>query len=107
VLQSYSPFKQNIFTDPKLVQFFILEDKIQYVNISEYDWKEKVVSALAMNGICKLRSNPTSKTNLRNELVTLLSEPIDIDFLQLFVVIAGIEKERTDTIVSLKLREEW
>lgn len=107
VLQSYSPFKQNIFTDPKLVQFYILEEKINLINMYDNDWKEKVVFALAKHGMCKLRSTGKEENNLRTELVALLTKPIDVDFLQLFVVISGIEKERTDVIVSLKLREEW
>lgn len=107
VLQSYSPFTQNKFTDPKLVRFYILEERIKTINMSDENWKDEIVTTLASHGVCKLKSTEKEESILRNELVSLLTRPIDVDFLQLFVVIAGIEKERADIIVSLKLREEW
>ena len=39
--------------------------------------------------------------------VTVLPNAIDVEFLQLFVVITGVHRERKDFIVTLKLREEW
>lgn len=107
VLQSYSPFKQNEFTDPKLVKFYTLEEKIQYVNMLDEDWNKQTLKLLAKHGVCKLKSSTTNEKELRGHLVRLLTKPVDVDFLQLFIVIVGIEKDRTGTTVSLKLREEW
>lgn len=107
VLQSYSPFKQNIFTDPKLVKSYILEEKIQYVDMLDGDWNKQTLKLLAKHGVCKLKSSTQNEKELRGHLVKLLTKPVDVDFLQLFIVIVGIEKDRTGTTISLKLREEW
>lgn len=107
VLQSYSPFKQAMFTDPKLVKSYILEEKIQYVDMSDEDWNKDTLRLLAKHGVCKLKSSTQNEKELRGHLVKLLTRPVDVDFLQLFIVIVGIEKDRTGTVVSLKLREEW
>jgi len=107
VLQSYSPFKQNIFTDPKLVKHYILEEKIKYVDMVEEDWNTQTLQLLAKYGVCKLKSTTKNEEELRAHLVKLLTKAVDVDFLQLFIVIVGIEKDRTGTTVSLKLREEW
>ncbi|MFT7003507.1 MAG: superfamily II DNA or RNA helicase, partial [Sulfurimonas sp.] len=54
VLQSYSPFNQNKFTDPQLVKSYILEEKIQYININDIDWDKQVSKYLSRYGVCKL-----------------------------------------------------
>ena len=107
VLQSYSPFKENTFTDPKLVKQYILEEKIQEVDLASSEWKQKVFNLLSKYGVCKLKSPNSNESELRAHLVNLLAQPVDVDFLQLFIVVVGIEKDRNGTVVSLKLREEW
>jgi hypothetical protein len=105
-LQSYSPFYDiATFTDPKLVELFILDGTISLISLSEKDWKRKIIKALARDGVCRLRSSNNS--SLRSHLIELLSEPIDVDFLQLFVMIVGIQREKRDLIITLKLKEEW
>jgi hypothetical protein len=106
VLQSYSPFYDiATFTDPKLVELFILDGTISLISLSEKDWKRKIIKALARDGVCRLRSSNNS--SLRSHLIELLSKPIDVDFLQLFVMIVGIQREKRDFIITLKLKEEW
>ena len=107
VLQSYSPFNQNKFTDPQLVKFYILEEKIHNINIYDEEWDKEVYKYLARYGVCKLIAHTEDETTLRKELSKLLTKPVDVDFLQLFIVIVGIEKDRSGTVVTLKLREEW
>lgn len=107
VLQSYSPFNQNTFTDPKLVKHYILEKKIKNINIYDNEYKEKVHKYLSKYGVCKLISNKEDGNIVRSILTELLTKPVDVDFLQLFIVIVGIEKDKDNTIVTLKLREEW
>lgn len=106
-LQSYSPFIQNKFTDPKLVKFYILEEKIKSTDIEDKEWTKEVYKNLSRYGICKLTAKIVDESLLRNELSKLLSKPVDVDFLQLFIVIVGIERNRNEMVVTLKLREEW
>ena len=107
VLQSYSPFNQNKFTDPQLVKSYILEEKIRYININDIDWDKQVSKYLSRYGVCKLIADTKDEKTLRKELSELLTKPVDVDFLQLFIVIVGIEKNKEGSVVTLKLREEW
>jgi len=107
VLQSYSPFNPNRFTDPKLVKQYILDEKIHFVNIYDEDSDKQVYKYLSRYGVCKLIAYTKDETILRKKLSMLLTKPVDVDFLQLFIVIVGIEKNRGKTVVTLKLREEW
>jgi len=106
LLQSYSPFKSyDIFTDPKIVRLFMLKENINIIKMESEKWREKISFSLARDGICKLQTS--NEKALRSNLVEILAQPIDVDFLQLFVVIAGVHRERKDFIVTLKLKEEW
>ncbi|SFV65473.1 Lhr-like helicases [hydrothermal vent metagenome] len=106
LLQSYSPFKSyNIFTDPQIVRLFMLKENIAIIKMESENWREKISSSLARGGICKLQTS--NEKTLRSNLVEILAKPIDVGFLQLFVVITGVQRERKDFIVTLKLREEW
>lgn len=106
LLQSYNPFKSyNIFTDPKIVRLFMLKENITIIKIESEKWREEISISLARDGICKLQTS--DEEALRINLIEILAKPIDVEFLQLFVVITGVQRERKDFIVTLKLREEW
>jgi len=107
VLQSYSPFDQNKFTDPQLVKSYILEEKIHHVNIYDEESDNQVYKYLSKYGVCKLTAYTKDEAMLRAKLTKLLTKPVDVDFLQLFIIIAGVEKDGSTTVVTLKLREEW
>lgn len=107
VLQSYSPFNQSRFTDPQLVKNYILEQKIHFVSIYDEDSNKQVYKYLSRYGVCKLTAYTKDEAILRTKLSKLLTKPVDVDFLQLFIVIVGIEKNRNGIVVTLKLREEW
>ncbi|MBU0720222.1 hypothetical protein KJ877_02650 [bacterium] len=107
VLQSYSPFNQNKFTDPQLVKSYILEEKIHHVDIYDEDSDNQIYKYLSRYGVCKLTAYAKDEVLLRAKLSKLLTKPVDVDFLQLFIVIVGVEKDGSGTVVTLKLREEW
>ncbi|RLA81394.1 MAG: hypothetical protein DRG78_09260 [Epsilonproteobacteria bacterium] len=105
--QSYSPFRQNQFNDPKLIKQFILNDNIQLVEISDTNWQDRTIKLLEKYSVCKLKIKKEQKDIFFKEsLSKLLAQPIDIDFLQLYIMIDGVEKSKDHVSITLRLREE-
>lgn len=105
--QSYNPFRQNQFNDPNIVKHFILNDNIKEVNVNDIDWKDKTIKILKRYSSCKLKveRNQFDKFS-KDTLAILLAQPLDIDFLQLYMMIDGVEKLKDSIIITLRLREE-
>ena len=105
--QSYNPFRQNQFNDPNLVKHFILNDNIKEVSVNDIEWKDKTIELLKKYSSCKLKvqKNQFDKFS-KDTLAILLAQPLDIDFLQLYMMIDGVEKSKDSIIITLRLREE-
>lgn len=105
--QSYNPFRQNQFNDPNLVKFFILNDNIKEVDVSDNDWSNKAIELLKKYSACKLIIDKNEFDLFsKSSLTKLLAQPIDIDFLQLYMMIDGVEKSKDRISITLRLREE-
>ena len=105
--QSYNPFRQNQFNDPKLIKQFILNDNIQLIQMSDDNWRNHTIKLLEKYSVCKLKIGKDHQDIFFKEsLSQLLTQPIDIDFLQLYIMIDGVEKLSNYIIVTLRLREE-
>ena len=105
--QSYNPFRQNQFNDPKLIKQFILNDNIQLIQMSDDNWRNQTIKLLEKYSVCKLKiSKDHQDIFFKESLSQLLAQPIDIDFLQLYIMIDGVEKLSNYIIVTLRLREE-
>jgi len=106
LLQSYNPYTQISTNDPKLLRSLIVDKYTPMVNKIDADWKIKVYKNLSIYGQCRLVTTKDDYS-YKSELHKLLAVPIDVDFLQLYVVIDGIQIGKDNINIMLKLREEW
>ncbi|MAC83370.1 MAG: hypothetical protein CL624_04475 [Arcobacter sp.] len=105
--QSYNPFRQSQFNDPSIVKYFILNDNIKEVHFSDVEWKDKIIDLLKKYSSCKLKVEKNEFDKFSKDILsTLLAQPLDIDFLQLYMMVDGVEKLKDSITITLRLREE-
>ena len=54
----------------------------------------------------QLVSERAEETSLRKELIRLISEPVDVNFLQFWPIIERMERSDTESKVTLTIREQ-
>lgn len=106
LLQSYNPFTQIQTSDPKLLRSLIIDRNTPLVDKRIDGWKEKLFKNLSEFSQCRLVTDKDDES-YKEELHELLTFPVDVGFLQLFIVIDGIKISKNETVITLKLREEW
>ncbi|WP_373031948.1 protein DpdJ [Sulfurovum sp.] len=106
LLQSYNPFTQIETNDSKLLRSLIVDRHTPVVDKRKLQWKEKLFKKLSEYGQCRLVTDKSDE-EYKDELHELLAIPVDVGFLQLFIVVDGINMSKNETIITLKLREEW
>jgi len=106
LLQSYNPFTQVQTSDPKLLRSLIVDSHTPIVNKNVEGWKEELLQNLSKYSQCRLITDKNDEA-YKDELLELLTIPVDVGFLQLFIVIDGIKIAKDHIVITLKLREEW
>jgi hypothetical protein len=105
-LQSYNPFQLRRVTDPALVRTLLLGTNIAVVSITQPEWTVQVAKFLSDNGIVQLQADRNNEGLLRSAIINVIGRPVDVGYLQFFPVVERIEREETDTRVTLSLREQ-
>ncbi len=106
LLQSYNPFTQIQTSDPKLLRSLIVDRHTPIVDKRVEGWKEKLFQNLSEYSQCRLITDKNDE-EYKDQLLELLTIPVDVGFLQLFIVIHGIKIAKDEIVITLKLREEW
>lgn len=104
-LRSYNPYRTGRTTDPAVVRHLLLRRKVQVIELSATDWKERIYSALSNDGACRISASPSQARKLREVLVLLGVTPVDVGVLQFFPVVERIERSGGRVLVDLLLRE--
>jgi len=106
IMDSYNPFRKVKSIDPALVRSLLLEPNIPHVKFKSTDWEEKITQALSENGTVQLVSERSEETSLRKVLIRLISEPVDVNFLQFWPIIERMERSDTESKITLTIREQ-
>ncbi|MBD3920999.1 DEAD/DEAH box helicase [Paenibacillus sp. PR3] len=102
-LLAYNPFAPRVPMDRELVRdtLPIQESLI----LSGEQWKETIQETLVRQGHVRLAINIEHLHRLRQVILSLASEPIDIGFLNVYPRIEGIRREGNYYVVSIDIRE--
>jgi hypothetical protein len=106
VLQSYNPFRARRLTDPALVRKLLLEAHVPEINIESIGWSEEFEISMTSSGTVQLVAQSTNSELIRKAIITAISKPINVGFLQFFPIVERIERSEIYTRVTLSLREQ-
>ena len=104
-LQSYSPFRRRRLTDPAIVRFLLLDERVPEISVAEPDWQPRIAAALAAHGTARLASEVDATAALRQALVQSLGLPVEIGYLRFFPVIERLERDGGRLLATLSIRE--
>ena len=106
-LESYHPFRASFTTDPELARVLLLEDELETISLNTDDWLEHVCAALGHSGHCRLQTGIAHAKALRQAVIRLQAQPIDIDYLQFYAVVERYEATAEAIAVILGIEEQW
>ena len=106
VFDSYNPYRKKKSIDPELVRNILLTPDLPRVDFGEADWGEKLKQYLAEFGTTQIVSKRVEETSLRKALIKIMSQPVDVKFLQFFPIIERVERADSYTKITLTLREQ-
>ena len=104
-LQAYHPYREARTLDPGVVRQLLFSHEITEVRLSQDDWFECLLSALAEQGTCRLIAESAQVSLLRSAIVRLCATPVDVGVLQFFPVVERLEHATSSIHADLILRE--
>ncbi len=102
---SYNPFRKSGYTDPSLIRDLVKFGQIPEVDISSSNWREEYAQALRQTGFVTLLSYGEDSKDLHSVLHKLIADPVDVNFLQFYPAVYGIERREGSDAVTLVIRE--
>jgi hypothetical protein len=103
-MDAYNPFADLPSGDRLLITEH-LPQRRPPVDIDRNGWKKRVTERLSDRGMARLSASESGRPGLQNALVTLLSEPVDVDFLRLYPQLSGVEREEGGFVATMVLPE--
>lgn len=103
-MDTYNPFADLPPGDRLLVAEHLPQRRSPF-DIDRDGWKERVTEQLSDRGMARLSAGESGRPGLQNALVSLLSEPVDVDYLRLYPQLSGIEREEGGFVATIVLPE--
>ena len=102
--QSYRPFRNRGYTAPSLVRELLLLAGSHQAEYGSEGWREAFTNSLASTGIARVWADTENVLNFHAEIYRILTNPVDVDYLQLYPVVTEVSRG-TVTTVTFVLRE--
>ncbi len=103
-LSVYNPFVHLPDAEHDLVRD-CLQDGPEVVAVTRPDWRNQAAAFLVRDSAVVLRADAEDTARLREALISMMSEPVDTDFLLLHPRVRGIERGAGAIDVMLELGE--
>jgi hypothetical protein len=100
----YNPFAIVPEADREIL-LDLLQPAENVVKLEENNWREQVNQALRTVGSVSLKSKLTDRQILNQAILQMMSEPIDVGFLNVYPVAEGFRRTTEGYIVRLRIRE--
>ena len=104
VLSFYNPFAVLPEADREIL-LDVLQPGQHTVRLSEPDWRTKVTEILSQGLAVSLVADVNALVELKQAILDLASEPIDIGFLLAYPVVEGFRRDRQGYSIRLRVRE--
>ena len=102
-LRSWSPFRDETFTDPALVRELLLWDELPEIPLAAPAWHERFTAAITQSGVVRLRAAPHELRDLQTVLARLVAEPVYVDVLRLYPGIEQLRRDGADYVATIVL----
>ncbi|MSR09283.1 MAG: hypothetical protein EXR82_07100 [Gammaproteobacteria bacterium] len=102
--QSHGPFRTRGYTDPSFVRELLLLAGPTPVTYGAEGWRDDFAKSLADTGMVRVRVAAERESEFHAEIYRLLADPVDVDYLQFYPVIAEVGRG-PETTVTFVLRE--
>lgn len=102
---AYHPFRRGGTLDPGLVRTLLLREDSVRVELSDPDWMMKVRRPLSEHGVARLATPKGNLVALRNAILQLTTEPLEVGWLHLFAALERLEANGTEYVAVFMLRE--
>jgi len=103
-LTTYNPYTDQPETDRLILQDVLFSDQ-DWITVEDDDWHSDVVDSLASKGTVKIHAPFQNRNRLKQALVRLVSEPIEIGFMNLYPVVTGVEQDANGFYLRLDMSE--
>lgn len=100
----YNPFMIVPEADREIL-LDVLQPVENMVKLEETNWREQVDQALRTTGAVLLMARLTDRQNLKQATLQLMTEPVDVGFLNVYPVVEGFRRTLQGYIVRLRIRE--
>lgn len=104
-LQSYNRFAPRRSTDPRLARA-LFQNVGRRIDLDDPDHRAGLASALARGGSAELAAPLTELDRLRSTLTAVLTEPVDVGYLQFFPKLERIERDAGGLVATLVVQEQ-
>lgn len=100
----YNPFSLMPEADREIL-LDVLQPAETLIKLEEPNWQEQVNEALRTAGTASLRARLTSRQSLKNALLAITIEPVDVGFLNLYPAVEGMRRTSQGYVARLRIRE--
>jgi ATP-dependent helicase Lhr and Lhr-like helicase len=100
----YNPFTIVPEADREIL-LDVLQPAENVVKLEEINWREQVEQALRTTGAVSLMAQLTARQALKQAALQLMSEAVDVGFLNVYPVVEGFRRTAQGYVVRLRIRE--
>jgi len=100
----YNPFAIVPEADREIL-LDVLQPAENVVKMEESNWREQVDQALGTAGALSLMARLADRQALKQAVLQLMTEPVDIGFLNVYPVVEGFRRNANGYIARLRIRE--
>jgi hypothetical protein len=106
-LDSYNPYRRSTgHTEPRLVCELLMRGAFPSIALEESDWRDRIQNELRRHGTCRLMADRRRHGDLAAAVARILTEPVDVGYLQYFPCVERTEQDATHLSVVLTIWEE-
>lgn len=103
-LATYNPFAQLPEPDREIL-FDVLMTNEKAISMGDPDWRAKLADTLGQFGTVRLYAPIAQREELKNAILDLAAEPLDIGFLSLYPRIESLRRDNDGYYATLDIRE--
>ena len=100
----YNPFSTIPEADREIL-LDVLQPTETLIKLEEHGWQEQVNEALKTMGSVTLLASPTDRQALKDALLKIMMQPVDVGFLNLYPSMEGISRTAQGYVARLRIRE--
>jgi hypothetical protein len=103
-LETYNPYA-DLPPGDRLIVRDVIPQQMSPVHTETENWDKEMEQRLAERGIARVASTDVNRAHLQEVVLSIISDPVDVDVLRLYPRLAGIEREEDGFVATFTLPE--